>query len=89
MSLGDTIKLKTLPIHATWTKDIDPGVTTEEEIEQMIYNFGIHLEFKSAEVDSSSPAAAAFAAVEIHTEVIRLLTAQVAALTASASRNNS
>ena len=61
----------------------------------MIYNFGIRLEFKSAEVDSSSPTVADFAAVESQTEVIRLLTAQVAshvaqvaALTAFASRNS-
>jgi hypothetical protein len=94
-SLGDIIKLKTLPIHATWMKGISPSVTTEQEIEAMVYNFGIHLEFKSAKVDSSSSAAAGFAAVESQTEVIRLLTAQVAsqvaqvaALTASASRNN-
>ena len=62
----------------------------------MIYNFGIHLEFKAVEVDSSSPVAAAFAAVENQTEVIRLLTAQVArqdaqvaALTSAASRYSS
>jgi len=53
----------------------------------MIYNFGVHLEFKAVEIDLFSPAAAAFAAVASQIEGIRLLTEQVATLTDNASRS--
>ena len=60
----------------------------QTEIQAMIYNFGVHLEFKSAEADSSPSSSVAFGVVEFQTEVIRLLTVQVAALSASADCNH-
>ncbi len=63
-SLANIIKLKTLPIHATWTKDIVPGTTTERQIQDMIFNFGVHLEYKAAEVESTPPMAVAFPAAD-------------------------
>ena len=86
-TLGDIVKLKTLPLHATWTKDVVPGITSEDEIQAMVYNFGVHLEHKTAETDSSSSGAAAFAAVASQTEAIRLLTEQVASLSATNARS--
>jgi hypothetical protein len=71
-TLGDIVKLKTLPLHAVWTKDVVPGVTNEADIQAMIYNFGIHLEKNSAEIDVSAPIPAVFLAVATHTEEIRL-----------------
>jgi hypothetical protein len=87
-TLGDIVKQKTLPLHDIWTKDITPGVTTESQIQAMIYNFGVHLEHKSVEIDVPSTTTAAFSAVAPPTEKIRLLREQNALLAAAnASRN--
>jgi len=53
----------------------------------MIYNFGVHLEYKADETESSSPSAATFYVIDPQTKAIRLLTEQVASLTASIARN--
>jgi len=87
-TLGDIVKVKTPPLHAVWTKDITPIVTTESQIQAMIYNFGVHLEHKSVEIDVPSTTTAAFSAVAPPTEEIRLLHKRNALLAAAnASRN--
>jgi len=85
-NLADIIKLKTLPVHATWIKDIVPRTTTKRQIQEMIYNLGVHLEFKTAETESLPSTVAAFPVVDPQTEVIRLLTEHVASLTSTLSR---
>ena len=73
-TLADIIKLKNIFIHAIWTKDIVPGTTTERQIQEINYNFGVHLEYKVAETESCHPSVAAFPVVDPQTEVIRLRT---------------
>ncbi len=53
----------------------------------MIFSFGVHLEYKAAENESSPPTVVAFHAADPQTDKIRLLTEQVASLTATISRN--
>jgi hypothetical protein len=86
-SIDDTNKLRTLPIHATRTKDVIPDHAYEAEAQEMIYNFGVYLEFKAAEIDSLSPAATIFAAIASQTEVVCILIEQVATLVVNASRS--
>jgi len=70
----DIVKQKTLPLHATWTKDIVPSRTTEMQIQEMMYNFGVHLEFKAAVTESSPPTVAAFRVGDSQSDLVRLLT---------------
>jgi len=59
-------------------------------MQEMIYIFGIRLEFKSTENDSSSLVATAVAAVASQTEVIiRLLAEKLVVLTTKYVRNRS
>jgi len=51
----------------------------------MIYNFGVHLGYKAGETEFSHPSVAAFPVDDPQTEVIRLLTEQVASRTATIS----
>jgi len=41
-----------------------PGTTTKRQIQEMIYNFGVHLEYKAAETESSFPSVAASLVVD-------------------------
>ena len=61
-------------------------LATERQIQEIIYNFGVHLEYKAAETESSpsSPhAVATFHAVDPQTDVIRLLTEHISSYTAT------
>ena len=55
----------------------------------MIYTFGVHLDLKASEIDSSSPSAIAFIDGTSQTEVFRLLTEQVVSLTPNLSHTRS
>ncbi len=46
VNLGDIVKGGTLGIHYAWTKDITSGVTTEAQIQSVIFSYGIHIETK-------------------------------------------
>ncbi len=46
VDLGDIVKGGALGIHYAWKKDISSGVTTEAQIQAMIFSYGIHIETK-------------------------------------------
>ena len=46
LDLRDTVKDNALSIHASWTSLIDPQVTTRDQLEDLIYTRGVHLEQK-------------------------------------------
>jgi hypothetical protein len=54
----------------------------------MIYNFGVHLEFKAAVAETSPPTIAGFPVGDSQSDLFRLLTDQFASLTATNNRNN-
>jgi hypothetical protein len=59
----------------------------KRQIQDMIFSFGVHLEYKAAENESTPPTVVALLAADPQTEKIHLLTEHVASLTATISRN--
>ena len=81
VDLGYIVKGGTLGIHYAWTKDIASGITTEAQIQSMIFGYGIHIDTKLTD-DEIKPKSegTGLPATDLATKV-RLLEEQLAALT--------
>ncbi len=78
VDLGDIVKGGSLGIHYAWTKDISSRVTTEAQIQSMIFNYGIHIETKLVNGEMKPKSEDTSQATKV-----RLLEEQLAGLTAT------
>jgi hypothetical protein len=83
IDLGDIVKGGALGIHYAWTKDISSGVSTEAQIQVMIFSYGIRIETKllNDEIKPKSEGTG-LPATDMATKA-RLLEEQLAALAAT------
>ena len=82
LDLCDIVKDNALSIHASWSSLVDPLVTTRDELEDLIYNRGVHLEEKVAASQLEKSGPIAFLATSKANEEFRILQEQLAALSA-------
>ncbi len=80
LDLCDIIKDNALSIHASCTSLVDPQVTTQDQIEDLIYSRGVHLEQKLDAAQNEKIGPIAFLAAREAIEEIRALREQLAAL---------
>ena len=60
LDLCDIVNDNALFVHASWTSLIDPQVTTRDQLEDLIYTRGFHLEQKLNEAQNERTGPAAF-----------------------------
>jgi hypothetical protein len=80
LGICNIVKDNALYIHSSWASHVDPLVTSRDELEDLIYNRGVHLEEKVAASQLEKSGPIAFPATREVGEKFRILQEKLAAL---------